>query len=393
MPSTKRNPATAAWNAAFLAGALLAGSLPALQAGEPATQLAEAEKKAVGALQTYALAQATVFELKKEFARSFTLLDEVLKPPGASPIVLVDAGFAKAAAPDKALDGYYFVDIKSAGGKELDPAKEFALCAVPAAYGRTGRQVFIMGKDGVIYGKDCGESRPLADFPADPGKDGWAPRNTWVRFFYMARVRDSAKSVQSKSNLHQIGLACHLWADDHDEVFPPDLLALFPQYLDNKKLLACPQSEQHAASGVDYAYVAGLRAADPPGTILAFELEAGAGGKVNVLYADAHVLAVGRDELNKSLAEQMARMAKDKRAVKLVTPAGQDQAAAGGERFAAEDQPYPCQIISRDDKSVTVLRADSAKPTTIEWSKLTEENQKRLKAAKLLPADPKSPEK
>jgi hypothetical protein len=126
----------------------------------------------------------------------------------------------------------------------------------------------------------------------------------------------------SKNNLRQLGLACHMWADDHDGVFPPDLLKLVPAYADNAKILQCPWYTRHAADGVDYVYVSGLRATDAGFTVVAYEPLPGPDGKVYALYADAHAELVRFDELKKTLDEQVAARAKHKRETRRIEPKG-----------------------------------------------------------------------
>jgi len=161
---------------------------------------------------------------------------------------------------------------------------------------------------------------------------------------------------RSKSELRQIGLACHLWADDNDEAFPPDLLKLFPDYVDNKKLLLCQSYAKHAADGVDYAYVAGLRAADSGETILAYETLPGPDGTVNVLYCDAHVAAVKLDEVKKNLEAQAKKLKEAKRTVKLIEPQG---VARGGE---AEAEPEFSLESLASDFLLQALRPEAIPP-------------------------------
>jgi prepilin-type processing-associated H-X9-DG protein len=136
----------------------------------------------------------------------------------------------------------------------------------------------------------------------------------------VSRVRENARTANSKSNLRQIGLGIHIWADDNDENFPPNLAALFPNYIDNKKVFVCPLYSKHAADGFDYAYVAGLRAADPGAYIMAFETLPNRNGLVNALYVDAHVQLLGLEELRKQLAEQAKKLKDDKREMKILEP-------------------------------------------------------------------------
>jgi len=69
--------------------------------------------------------------------------------------------------------GYRFLECARVGGKPINWAKDFALCATPANYGETGRRTFVVRADGVVWAKDLGRAEFVEDFPADPGAEGW----------------------------------------------------------------------------------------------------------------------------------------------------------------------------------------------------------------------------
>jgi prepilin-type N-terminal cleavage/methylation domain-containing protein len=82
------------------------------------------------------------------------------------------------------------------------------------------------------------------------------------------RVRENARRANCKSNLRQIGLACHIYADDNEEVFPKSwvtapnplfpasipteglksLKKLYPSYIDDAKLFRCPSTSDTTAA-------------------------------------------------------------------------------------------------------------------------------------------------
>jgi prepilin-type processing-associated H-X9-DG protein len=120
-----------------------------------------------------------------------------------------------------------------------------------------------------------------------------------------------------KSCLRQIGLACHMYADDSAEQFPPDLGKLFPTYVDNAKIYLCPSTpefRQGAAAAQNgmassYEYLPGRSSGLPGDFILAFDKDAGnhAGQGFNVLYCDAHVewrRATFLEQFRQEIAEQ-----------------------------------------------------------------------------------------
>jgi hypothetical protein len=55
----------------------------------------------------------------------------------------------------------------------------------------------------------------------------------------MQQARQRAQSISCANNLKQIGLAARLWANDHGNVFPPDL-ATMRNELNTPRILFCP---------------------------------------------------------------------------------------------------------------------------------------------------------
>ncbi len=111
---------------------------------------------------------------RMEYAHPFGLLASSWDENG-NEIQLIDGAFAQADGLGNSLPatGYYFRDCQTIGGVAIDWGRDFALSAYPAVYGRTGYRAFIVGTDGVVWAKDLGRAKPVADFPADPGKAGW----------------------------------------------------------------------------------------------------------------------------------------------------------------------------------------------------------------------------
>jgi len=149
------------------------------------------------------------------------------------------------------------------------------------------------------------------------------------------RVRESARRATCKSNLRQIGLAIHMYADDADEMFPnaadvgnadakahtanaPDtghpligtesLHLLVPQYVDNPKIFKCPSGDAKwtemkegatvTADSSSYWYDPRHRATRPGSVVIlgdkrmnattqSTKSHGGAGG--NFCFTDAHV--------------------------------------------------------------------------------------------------------
>ncbi|HOX08275.1 MAG TPA: DUF2950 family protein [Planctomycetota bacterium] len=94
--------------------------------------------------------------------------------PGGTPVGLLDGVMANASSPLAAKQGYYFTDMKTVGGQPINWVNDYALCASPAIYGRTGYRTFIVSTDGTVYGKDLGAGAPPpTDYPANPMAEGW----------------------------------------------------------------------------------------------------------------------------------------------------------------------------------------------------------------------------
>jgi hypothetical protein len=55
----------------------------------------------------------------------------------------------------------------------------------------------------------------------------------------LQQVKNEAQSVQCVSNLKQIGLAARIWANDHQNVFPPDFISMKDE-LGSPRILFCP---------------------------------------------------------------------------------------------------------------------------------------------------------
>ncbi len=117
------------------------------------------------------------------------------------------------------------------------------------------------------------------------------------------RIRESARRATCKSTLRSLALACHMYADDSDEEFPPDLKALMPSYVGNPKVFSCPSNPSNwrdfkgggpiTEQSASFILEGGLGAYMPRELILIYDRKTHPSGKSgpgrNVAFVDAHV--------------------------------------------------------------------------------------------------------
>ena len=142
------------------------------------------ERNASSCLKTLASAQADFRGNDRdangvqEFWRADVAGLYTLLPKGSTdPIKLIELSVA--AADDRPVapiapfatsapkNGYWFRAIWKKGEPPINATAQFAFCAFPAAYGKTGKMTFILDEGNRVYKADLGHGRGIEQFPDD----------------------------------------------------------------------------------------------------------------------------------------------------------------------------------------------------------------------------------
>ena len=119
----------------------------------------------------------------------------------------------------------------------------------------------------------------------------------------LGKAKVQAKTVVSANNLKQIGLICHMYANDNDGKFPEDLSQdILADYGLDENLLKSPRMPDNF-NGSGYIYIAGLTPKSSYNIVLAYENPEyfSRSEKINTLYCDGHVQAIPAEMLIKDL--------------------------------------------------------------------------------------------
>jgi hypothetical protein len=132
-------------------------------------------------------------------------------------------------------------------------------------------------------------------------------------------LRESARRATCKHTLRSIGLVCHLYGDENNQVFPGSWQQLYPAYVDNALLFSCPSKPsacQDFAAGrgteasSNYILLPGRWATLPGDFFLAYEKVENHKQGFHVLCVDARVEwwpASREAEFRAKLADQEAK--------------------------------------------------------------------------------------
>jgi hypothetical protein len=86
-----------------------------------------------------------------------------------------------------------------------------------------------------------------------------------------------------------------MYASDHHDEFPPDLGALYPNYVKSEKTFDCPSSRHVGTpANPDYVYVTAFKESSPDSAVITYDADSNHGAKGrNVLRINGAVEWVG----------------------------------------------------------------------------------------------------
>jgi prepilin-type processing-associated H-X9-DG protein len=123
----------------------------------------------------------------------------------------------------------------------------------------------------------------------------------------LAQVRRLAQRIQSAEHLSTIGGSCLVYAQDHNQKYPPDLNSLIENANLPPETLKSPRKPGDF-DGLDYIYIPGQNVTMNPMNIIAYENPGYCYEGVNVLYNDGHVEFEKPDQFRKELEETYNRL-------------------------------------------------------------------------------------
>ncbi|MCK4660031.1 MAG: hypothetical protein KAV82_10965 [Phycisphaerae bacterium] len=124
----------------------------------------------------------------------------------------------------------------------------------------------------------------------------------------ISRARELSKRLVSAENLSGIGQACHLYAFDHQEQFPPNLETLAANGLIKRSMLISHRDP--SPGSCSYVYIAGQSFKSDTRNVLVYEPNYdGEGG--NILFVDGHAEFVRPPEYQRVIDETYKRLGKE----------------------------------------------------------------------------------
>jgi prepilin-type processing-associated H-X9-DG protein len=126
----------------------------------------------------------------------------------------------------------------------------------------------------------------------------------------LARTRQIAFRMVSGTNLAGMGKAIFVYADDHDDEFPPNLNVLLEEGLITSKALESRRRPE-GYDGPNFIYVPGQNMSMYPGNIVAYENPEFGSDGVNVLFLDTHAEWMKPDDFLRELKETYERLGRE----------------------------------------------------------------------------------
>lgn len=123
-----------------------------------------------------------------------------------------------------------------------------------------------------------------------------------ILFPVFAQVRERARQVSCMSNLSQLSMALHLYAQDYEGSFPPEAhwVEALQEYAKNTHIWLCP-SASFSEGRTTYGYEPGHHATDPGTERLAYDAAVGSQdimfrhiGRANVLFLNGKIKSISK---------------------------------------------------------------------------------------------------
>ncbi len=116
----------------------------------------------------------------------------------------------------------------------------------------------------------------------------------------LTRARELARRAVCGSNLRGLAMTCHIYANENDDQFPPDLATLWDHDATTPEMFVCPSAGYSAEEAAEliksesfdfpYVYITGQTTMADPRNVLIYErLFAHAGDGGNLAFVDGHV--------------------------------------------------------------------------------------------------------
>ncbi|MFA6610099.1 MAG: type II secretion system protein [Candidatus Omnitrophota bacterium] len=87
-------------------------------------------------------------------------------------------------------------------------------------------------------------------------------------------IKERSHNISCADNLRRISLGLHMYAADNNDVLPPKLEALYPNYVKDEKAFDCPASKRTGTPDKpDYEYNAGLTEAASQSEVAAYDAD------------------------------------------------------------------------------------------------------------------------